>query len=97
MICRSSSYDGVERPLGKAFTRGVVDKGYHDNGTIHPGRGEFHQCLVDKRVTCVGAVKGLVGAAAAAPMQRHTAREVELTGGFWVFLGDLNTHLSGLA
>ncbi len=54
-------------------------------------------CLVDKRVTCVRAVKGLVGAASAAPMQCHAAREVELTGGFWVFFGDLNTHLSGLA
>lgn len=53
--------------------------------------------LVDKRVTCVGAVIGLVGAASAAPMQRHAAREVELTGGFWVFFGDLNAHLSGLA
>lgn len=54
-------------------------------------------CLVDKRVARIGAVKGLVGAASATPMQRHTAREVELTGGFWVLFGDLDTHLSGLA
>lgn len=54
-------------------------------------------CLVDKRVTCIGAVKGLVGAASTTPMQRHTAREVELTGGFWVFFGDLDTDFSGLA
>lgn len=48
-------------------------------------------------MTRVGAVIGLVVAASTAPMQRHAAREVELTGGFWVFFGDLDTHLSGLA
>lgn len=97
MICRGSSDDGVERPLGEAFARSVVDEGYHDDGAIHPGRGKFHQRLVDERVTRVGAVKGLVGAAPAAPMQRRAAREVELTGGFWVLFGHLDTHLSGLA
>lgn len=97
MICCGSSYDGVEWPLGEAFARSVVDEGYHDDGAIHPGRGQFHQRLVDERVTCVRAVEGLVCAASATSMQRHTAREVELTGGFWVFFGDLNTHLSGLA
>lgn len=30
VICRSSSYDGVERPLGEAFTCSVVNEGYHD-------------------------------------------------------------------
>lgn len=97
MICRCSSDDGVERPLGQAFARSVVDEGHHDDGAIHPGWGQLHQRLVDERVACVGAVKGLVGAASAAAMQRHTAREVELTGGFWVFFGDLDADLSGLA
>lgn len=53
--------------------------------------------LVYERVARVGAVMSLTGAASAAPMQRHAAREVELTGGFWVFFGDLDAHLSGLA
>lgn len=97
MICRCSSDDGVERPLGEAFARSVVDEGYHDDGAIHPGRGQLHQRLVDKRVTCVGAVKSLVVAASTAAMQGHAAREVELTGGFWVFFGDLDADLSGLA
>lgn len=54
-------------------------------------------CFVDKRVARVGAVKGLTAAASAAAMQRHTARQVQLTGGFWVFFGDFNAHLSWLA
>lgn len=54
-------------------------------------------CFVDKRVACVGAVKGFTAAASTAAMQRHTARKVQLTGGFWVFFGDLNAHLSWLA
>lgn len=43
VICCGSSDDGVERPLGEAFARSVVDEGYHDNGAIHPGRGQLHQ------------------------------------------------------
>lgn len=53
--------------------------------------------LVHKRVTCICAVKSFVVAASTATMQRHTMREVELTGGFWVFFSDFNAHLSGLA
>lgn len=75
----------------------MVDKGYHDNRAFHLRRGQFHQCFVDKRVARVGAVKGFIGAASTTPMQRHTAGEVEPTGGFWIFFGHLNAHLSGLA
>lgn len=53
--------------------------------------------FIDETVAHVGAVKSLVPAATTAAMQRHTAREVQLTGGFWVLLGHLNTHLSRLA
>lgn len=53
--------------------------------------------LVDERVTGVGAVKGFVGAASAAAMQRHAAGEVELAGGFRVLFGHLHAHLPGLA
>lgn len=51
VICCSSSYDGVERPLGEALARSVVDEGYHDDGAIHPGRGQFHQ-LAGRRMKC---------------------------------------------
>lgn len=53
--------------------------------------------LVDQRETGVGAVKCLVGAAAAAAVQRHAAREVELAGGLWVLFGNLHAHFSGQA
>lgn len=59
--------------------------------------GRCSYCLVDECVAGVGAVKGFVVAAAATAMQRHAARNVELAGGFWVFFGHLNAHLSGLA
>lgn len=33
----------MERPLGEAFARSVVDKGYHEIGAFQPGRGQLHQ------------------------------------------------------
>lgn len=54
-------------------------------------------CFVDKCVTCIGAVKGLVAAASTTTMHSYTAGDVELAGGFWVFFGNLNTHFSRLA
>lgn len=53
--------------------------------------------LVDKRVACVAAVKGVGVAAAAAAVQRHAAGYVDLAGGLRVLLGHLHAHLSGLA
>ncbi len=53
VICCGSSYDGVERPLGEALARSVVDEGYHDDGAIHPGRGQFHQ-LAGRRMKVRG-------------------------------------------
>lgn len=53
--------------------------------------------LVDKRVARVAAVKGVCVAAAAAAVQRHAAGHIDWAGGFWVLLGHLHTHLSGLA
>lgn len=43
VICCSSSYDGVERPLGKAFARSVVDEGHHDDCAVRPAWGELDQ------------------------------------------------------
>lgn len=43
VICRGSSYDGVERPLGEAFARSVVDEDQRGDGAIHLGRGQLHQ------------------------------------------------------
>lgn len=97
MICCCSSDDGAERPLGEAFAGCVVDEGYHDDSAIHPRLGQFHQRLVHESVTCIRAVKSFIVAASAATMQRQTVREVELTGGFWVFFNNLDAHLSGLA
>lgn len=54
-------------------------------------------CLVDEGVAGVAAIKRLIVAAAATAMQRHAAGHVELVGGFWILLGHLHTHLSGLA
>lgn len=55
-------------------------------------------CLVDKCITCICAVKGLIIAASATSMQGYTAGEIEMTGGgFWVLFGNLDTHFSGLA
>lgn len=53
VICCSSSYDGVERPLGEALARSVVDEGYHDDGALHPGPGQFHQ-LAGRRMKVRG-------------------------------------------
>lgn len=53
VICRGSSDDGVERPLGETLARCVVDEGYHDDGAIHPGRGQFHQ-LAGKQIKVRG-------------------------------------------
>lgn len=54
-------------------------------------------CLVHKCITCICAVKGLIGAASSTPMQGYTAGNIEMTGGFWVLFGNLDTHFSGLA
>lgn len=43
VICCGSSYDGVQRPLGEALARSVVDKSYHDDCAVYPGRGQLHQ------------------------------------------------------
>lgn len=43
MIHCGSSYDGVQRPLGEAFTWSVIDEGYHDYWPIHPRWGQLHQ------------------------------------------------------
>lgn len=43
VICRGSSDDGVQRPLRDAIAGSVVDKCYHDDGALHPGRGQLHQ------------------------------------------------------
>lgn len=53
--------------------------------------------LVDHGVAGVGAVKGLIVAAAATAVKRHAAGQVEVRGGFWVFLGHLHADLSGPA
>lgn len=45
VIRRRSPDDGVERPLGEALARRVVDEGYHGDGSVHPGRRQFHQLL----------------------------------------------------
>lgn len=43
VICCGSSYDGVQRPLGEAFTWSVIDEGYHDYCLVHPRWGQLHQ------------------------------------------------------
>ena len=43
VMCCGSSYDGVERSLGEAFARSVVDEGCHDDVVFHTGRDNFHQ------------------------------------------------------
>lgn len=53
VICRGSSYDGVQWPLGEAFTRSVVDEGYHDNRPVHPRWGQLHQ-LTDIQINITG-------------------------------------------
>lgn len=33
----------MQRPLGEALARSVVDKSYHDDSALYPGRGQLHQ------------------------------------------------------
>lgn len=37
MICHCSAYDGVQRALGEALARCVVDKRYHDDSAVFSG------------------------------------------------------------
>lgn len=53
VICSGSSDDGVQWPLGEAFTWSVVDEGYHDNWLVHPRWGQLHQ-LTDIQINITG-------------------------------------------
>lgn len=49
--------------------------------------------LVDEAVACVAAVQGLVVAAAATAVHRHTSRQVEVAGALRILLGHLQADL----
>lgn len=48
VIRRCSPYDGVERPLGEALARGVVNECDHGDCAVHPGWRQLHQLAVRK-------------------------------------------------
>lgn len=53
VICCGSSYDGVQWPLGEAFTGSVIDEGYHDERPVCSGWGQLHQ-LTDIQINITG-------------------------------------------